>query len=76
MRLNPGDEIKVHIYNKAFGKGGEIITRNYDRVFEVYKNTDGVLGIFWDVFTPLSAFSLENGAVSFEIVSKAEQNMP
>lgn len=61
MKVN--DKIKVHIY--SFGK--EIKTRNFDKVFTVYKK-NGKLGIDYnterilytckgDVFTPFETFA-------------------
>ena len=62
--IGENSKIKVHIFSPV---GREIVTRNYDRVFNVYKK-DGQLGIDWVEFTPLESFSVGNGSVLFEEV--------
>lgn len=62
--IGVGSKIKVHIFNMF---GVEIIGRNHDVIYDVYKK-NGYLGIDWFGFTPLESFSTENGAVVFEEV--------
>ena len=62
--ISEGSKIKVHIFSAV---GREIMTRNHDKVFDVYKE-NGQLGIDWVEFTPLESFSTGNGAVVFEEV--------
>lgn len=62
--IDAGSRIKVHIFSPV---GREIVTRNFDKVFDVYKK-DGRLGIDWVEFVPLESFSTGNGSVVFEEV--------
>lgn len=73
--LTINDKIKVYIYSS----GKEIKTRNFDRIFTVYKK-DGKLGINWniernpaskgDIFTPFETFV---DTVIFENVRTGEK---
>lgn len=62
-----GDKIKVHFFDKTAAHMGEIKTRNYNKVFTIYRD-NGILGIDWSGFTPLDSFATSNGAVVFELV--------
>ena len=62
--IKAGSKIKVHIFDMF---GNEIITRNFNEVFNVYEK-EGRLGIDWIGFAPLESFSTQNGAVVFEEV--------
>lgn len=73
--LKEHDKIKVHFYDNS----GEIKTRNFDKVFEIY-NKNGELGIDWntelseyincgDIFVPFHHFA---NTVIFENIETGE----
>lgn len=65
--MKKNDKIKVHMYSF----GGEIETRNFDKVFAVYEK-GGKLGIDWaeNKFFPFEAFS---NTVIFEKIGTGEK---
>ena len=77
--MKENDMIKVHIYNDGNKNHKEIKTRNFDKVFRVYRK-NGKLGIDWnterspytsngDIFSPFENFS---HTVIFENVETGE----